>query len=88
LASTYNRVPSSPAKARPDSSSADAGDPWARLIGYLTLLWGKRGALCRATLAGLMLGTLLALLLPKQYQSTVQLMPPDTQSSSSAMLAA
>jgi capsule polysaccharide export protein KpsE/RkpR len=36
----------------------------------------------------LMLGTLLALLLPKQYQSTVQLMPPDTQSSSSAMLAA
>jgi capsule polysaccharide export protein KpsE/RkpR len=64
------------------------GDPSARLIAYLTLLWDKRRALCRATLAGLMLGTLLAFLLPKQYQSTVQLMPPDTQSNSSAMLAA
>jgi capsule polysaccharide export protein KpsE/RkpR len=31
---------------------------------------------------------LLAFVLPKQYQSTVQLMPPDNQSSSGAMLAA
>ncbi len=99
MASTYNRAPPSPAKARPDFSPEPAfrgqgppgprgGDPSARLIGYLTLLWGKRRALRRATLAGLLLATLLAFVLPKQYQSTVQLMPPDTQSSSSAMLAA
>jgi capsule polysaccharide export protein KpsE/RkpR len=54
----------------------------------LTLLWSKRRVLRRATLAGLLLGTLLGFALPKQYQSTVQLMPPDSQSSSSAMLAA
>jgi capsule polysaccharide export protein KpsE/RkpR len=99
LASTYNRVPPSAAKTRPDFSAESAfrgpgparpseGDQSARLIGYLTLLWEKRRALRRATLAGLLLATLLAFVLPKQYQSTVQLMPPDTQSSSSAMLAA
>jgi len=69
--------------AEPIADSASA-----RLIGHLSLLWSERRACGRATLAGLLVGTLLAFLLPKQYQSTVQLMPPDTQSSSSAMLAA
>ena len=86
-------------KTRPDFSTEPAyrgieapesieGTPSGRLIGYLSLLWRERRTAARATLAGLVLGTLLAFLLPKQYQSTVQLMPPDTQSSSSAMLAA
>ncbi|MGA2374039.1 MAG: GNVR domain-containing protein [Candidatus Sulfotelmatobacter sp.] len=97
MASTYNRVSPPPAKARPDFSSEPAfrglgptgeGDPSATLIRYLTLLWTKRRPLRRATLAGLLLGALLAFALPKQYQSTVQLMPPDSQSSSSTMLAA
>jgi capsule polysaccharide export protein KpsE/RkpR len=99
LASTYNRVSAAAAKARPDFPTepafrgmepphAIATTAWGRLIGYLSLLWGERRIVGRATLAGLVLGTLLAFVLPKQYQSTVQLMPPDTQSSSSAMLAA
>ena len=86
-------------KTRPDFSTEPAyrgieapelieATPSGRLIGYLSLLWRERRTAARATLAGLVLGTLLAFLLPKQYQSTVQLMPPDTQSSSSAMLAA
>ncbi len=87
------------AKARPDFSAEtafrEAGLPEAvacsssaRLVGYLRLLWGERRALVRATCGALALATLLAFLLPKQYQSTVQLMPPDTQSGSAAKLAA
>jgi uncharacterized protein involved in exopolysaccharide biosynthesis len=64
------------------------GSPSATLIGYLRLLWGEGRAVGRMTAGGLVLGTLLAFVLPKQYQSTVQLMPPDIQSSSGAMLAA
>lgn len=58
------------------------------LIGYLDLLWRERREVGRWTLAGLLLATLIAFVLPKQYQSSAQLMPPDTQSSSTTMLAA
>src|SRR5258708_33749764 len=54
----------------------------------LRLLWDQRRLVGRLTLGGLVLGTRLACILPAQYQCTVQLMPPDTQSSSGAMLAA
>lgn len=59
------------------------------LIQRLWLLWKERRLLSRAAGAGLLLGTLLAFLLPKKFESTTQLMPPDTQSASGmAMLAA
>jgi uncharacterized protein involved in exopolysaccharide biosynthesis len=55
----------------------------------LRLLWNERRFLNRAAIAGLLLGTLFAFLLPKRFESTTQLMPPDSQSSSGmAMLAA
>ena len=55
----------------------------------LRLLWNKRPFMTRAAVAGLLLGTLLAFLLPKRFESTTQLMPPDSQSSSGmAMLTA
>src|SRR5216684_8275248 len=55
----------------------------------LRLLWKERRFLNRAAAAGLLLGTLFAFLLPKKFESTTQLMPPDSQSSSGmAMLAA
>lgn len=55
----------------------------------LRLLWNERRFLVRAAIASLLLGTLLAFLLPKRFESTTQLMPPDGQSSSGmAMLAA
>jgi capsule polysaccharide export protein KpsE/RkpR len=58
-------------------------------INHLWLLWNRRRFLSRAALVGLLFGTLVAFNLPKQFQSTTQLMPPDTQSSSGmAMLAA
>ena len=55
----------------------------------LNSLWKQRRLIQRATLAGLLAGTLLAFLLPKRYESVTQLMPPDNQSNSGmAMLAA
>jgi len=51
-------------------------------IAKLMLLWSKRGFLLRVILAGLLLGLLVAFLLPRRYESTAQLMPPDSQSGS------
>lgn len=58
------------------------------LFAHLSFLWERRRLLQKAALIGLLLGLVIALLLPKRYESTTQLMPPDTQSTSGlAMLA-
>ncbi|MCU1302746.1 MAG: hypothetical protein JWQ87_3030 [Candidatus Sulfotelmatobacter sp.] len=59
----------------------------AKLFERLRLLWDDRRVIGKVTLTGLVLGAILAFLLPKQYQSTAQLMPPDTRSASATMLA-
>jgi capsule polysaccharide export protein KpsE/RkpR len=64
------------------------GGVHTKLIAYLGLLWGERREVGKWMLGGLVLATLLAFVLPRQYQSTAQLMPPDTKSGSGAMLAA
>jgi len=52
------------------------------------LLWSRRRSLFRASAVGLLASTLVAFLIPKSYTSTTQLMPPDSQSTSSlAMMA-
>jgi uncharacterized protein involved in exopolysaccharide biosynthesis len=61
----------------------------AKAVGQLRLVWGERSFLGKAVLAGLVVGCLVAFLIPARYESTVQLMPPDNQSGSGlAMLAA
>jgi len=52
------------------------------------LLWKNRRFLARAILVGLCLGLGVAFLIPSRYESTVQLMPPDSPSGGLAMLAA
>ena len=59
-----------------------------RAVSRLRLLWCERKFLSRAAAAGLLLGTLLAFLLPKRFESTAQLMPPDGQSNSGMALLA
>jgi uncharacterized protein involved in exopolysaccharide biosynthesis len=55
----------------------------------LNFLWDYRRFLRNAALVGLLSGIALAFSLPKRYESTTRLMPPDSQSSSGlAMLAA
>ncbi len=46
----------------------------------LNLLWSQRRFLFRVTVVGLILATAVAFLIPKQYTSSVSLMPPDQQS--------
>ncbi len=48
----------------------------------LRLLWDARRTLVKVMAAGMVAGTLIALLVPNHYESSTQLMPSDTQSSS------
>jgi len=94
-----NTVLSQPAgKTRPDFSTEPSfraiGAPGAiesatsvKVFERLRLLWDERRVIGTTALTGFVLGTILAFLLPKQYQSTAQLMPPETSSSSATMLA-
>jgi len=59
-----------------------------RGVAMLRLLWDRRSLLGRAALIGLLASTVLAFLLPKRYESTIRLMPPDQASSSNLMMAA
>lgn len=57
--------------------------------GWLWLLWERGHFLGQAALWGLALSTLVAFLIPRRYESTTRLMPPDNLSSSGmAMMAA
>ena len=49
---------------------------------WLWLLWGHRRWLARVAVGALLATTLLAFLIPARYESTSQLMPPDSQSTS------
>src|SRR6204780_2742336 len=60
----------------------------ARYLSKLRLLWNERRFVVRCGIAGLLLSTVIAFAIPKEFVSTVQLMPPDTQSSSSLALLA
>ena len=51
-----------------------------RVLPRLRLLWGMRRFLGRCALAGLFVATLIAFLIPSEYESTARLMPPDPQS--------
>ena len=70
-------------KDPPQLKSNPAGLDW------MWLLWSQRRFLARWTLSGVVLVTLIAFVIPKQYRSTTELMPPDSQGGSRlAMLAA
>ena len=45
----------------------------------LRLLWGMRRFLWRCALVGFFVATLIAFLIPSEYESTARLMPPDQQ---------
>ena len=47
---------------------------------WLWLLWLKRSTLARWTFRGVLVALVIALVIPKQYESTARLMPPDTSS--------
>jgi capsule polysaccharide export protein KpsE/RkpR len=57
-------------------------------VAYMGMIWAQRGMLFRVSLYALLASALIAFLIPKRYDSTARLMPPDNQSSSGIMMAA
>lgn len=64
----------------PDGGGLAAGPAIERALARARLLWTHRVFLRRALAAGLVAGVLIAWSIPSEYQSTVQLMPPDSPS--------
>jgi len=80
-----------PGEVEPNNNGFDLqGEPSpAGAIAWLWVLWNERRFLWRVTISAFAIATLVALLLPKSYQSTTRLMPPDQESGAGmAMLAA
>src|ERR1700683_1178442 len=74
----------------PDPQVEEVEDQFARAryVARLRQFWNERRFILRCGIAGLLLSTVIAFAIPKEFVSTVQLMPPDTQSSSSLALLA
>jgi uncharacterized protein involved in exopolysaccharide biosynthesis len=58
------------------------------IVAKLRRVWERRGFIVRAAAIGLVLSTAIAFLIPKRFQSTARLMPPDQIDLSTQMLAA
>jgi capsule polysaccharide export protein KpsE/RkpR len=67
-----------------DSPPSAAKAQWAKNLLYL---WGRRRTLLRVGIIALVLSTAFAFLVPKRYDSSTSIMPPEPQSGSAAMLA-
>ena len=63
------------------------GSP-GNMLARARVLWDRRKVLVRFTLVGMAIALVGALLIPKRYESTTRLMPPDSQSSNSLMMLA
>jgi capsule polysaccharide export protein KpsE/RkpR len=59
----------------------------ARTVSNLRVLWENRRSIGRAVILGFTLSTILAFVLPKTYEATAQIMPPDNQTGALAALA-
>lgn len=59
-----------------------------KLVAHLWLLWNRRKFVLRVAGIGLALSTLIAFVIPKRFQSTARLMPPDQVDLSTELLTA
>lgn len=57
-------------------------------VTYADLLWSRRRLLARVTVLAFLLGLGISFVIPKQYESSTSIMPPDQQGASSMLLAA
>ena len=70
---------------RVEVSISQNGGRW---VPNTSLLWNRRGTLLRVAIVSLVLSAAIAFLIPKQYESTTRIMPPEQQAMGAAMLAA
>lgn len=59
-----------------------AEDSWERYARILQVLQPSRGLIVRTVLVGIALSLMIAFLVPKRYDATARLMPPDNQANS------
>jgi uncharacterized protein involved in exopolysaccharide biosynthesis len=80
----------SPGSSVDQVASSDSGLPEfrAKLIKVGRLFWDQRLFLAKMVTVGLLIGVLFAFLLPQEFESETQLMPPDNQSSSGMLMSA
>src|SRR5579862_535454 len=88
-AMTHRRVPILEPQSDPelpsDSHRQPRLDESSELFARLQLLWDSRRLLFRAAAWGFVLFTIIAFLIPSKYDSVTQLMPPDNDTSGTAM---
>lgn len=58
----------------------------AKAVSRLRLLWGQKEKILRITAAGLVLFLVLAFVIPRKFESTTRLMPPDQPNAGMAVL--
>lgn len=79
---TEIEFPSTPASSEPMAEQP------SQAAENLELLWERRRLLYKVALCALVVNSIVALLIPNQYESTVRIMPPDSSSGAGSMLAA
>ena len=78
-----------PAVEFPSPSLDEKPEPTEKApLADLWLLWEQRRFLYRVALWALLASTVIAFLIPRKYDSTVRIMPPDSQGDAGMMLAA
>jgi capsule polysaccharide export protein KpsE/RkpR len=60
----------------------------ANWVANLSLLWSRRGTLARAACISFVVSLLIAFIIPKRYESTARIMPPENSAGGAAMFAA
>jgi uncharacterized protein involved in exopolysaccharide biosynthesis len=81
--------PPQPITEEADLEAVSSAELRAKAVEQLRLFWNERRFLGKAFFTGIVVGCLVAFLIPTRYEATVQLMPPDPQSTTGmAMLAA
>ncbi len=82
------RVAVQPGSQEPFQADLERRLGWQRWYLRSRLLWGHRRLLWRSGVAGLVIGAIVAFLIPSRYESTTRLMPPESQSASTLALVA
>jgi capsule polysaccharide export protein KpsE/RkpR len=70
------------------SAMIPAVAPDQGILRYLEILWSRRRTIALLALYALLASALIAFLIPKRYESTTRLMPPDSASTSGLAMAA
>lgn len=75
-------------QTRRDTMNVDLPHNHEGWVPNTSLLWDRRRTLAKVLLYSLLLSTIIAFSIPKQYESTTRMMPPEQQGMGAAMLAA